>query len=90
MKNMLIVILGLVLALAGTGFAAGSPARGQAQTVCPVQGGPINKALHADCQGERVYFCCPGCIGPFQKDPGKFLKKMEAQGVAPEKSPGGN
>lgn len=90
MKNMLIVVVGLVLALAGTGFAANSPAPGQAQTVCPVQGGPINKGLHADCQGERVYFCCPGCIGSFEKNPEKFLKKMEEQGVAPEKSPGGH
>ena len=90
MKNMPIVVLGLVLALAGTGSAANSPAQGQAQTACPVLGGRINKGLHADCQGERVYFCCPGCIEPFQKNPEKFLKKMEEQGVTPEKSPGGN
>ncbi len=89
MKHMLIAVLGLVLALAGTGFAANSPAQGPAQTACPVQGGHINKSLHADYQGERVYFCCPGCIGTFQKSPEKFLKKMEEQGVTPEQSPGG-
>lgn len=79
MKNMLIVVLGLVLALAWTGFAASSPAQGQVQTACPVLGGQINKSLHADYQGERVYFCCPGCIEPFQKNPEKYLKKMEEQ-----------
>jgi YHS domain-containing protein len=91
MKKMIMVILGLVLAicLAGAGLAAQAPATGQAQTVCPVLGNKINKNVYADCQGKRVYFCCAGCVAPFQKNPGKYLKKLEGQGITPEKTPAG-
>jgi YHS domain-containing protein len=92
MKKLIMVILGLVLALclAVTGFAADSPApKGQPQTVCPVLGDKIDKNIYADYQGKRVYFCCAGCVEPFKKDPGKYLKKMEEQGVTPEKTPAG-
>jgi xanthine dehydrogenase accessory factor len=29
-------------------------------------------ALHADVDGERVWFCCPGCRRAFLADPGKY------------------
>lgn len=76
MKRITILFLGLVLALslAGAGFAADPPAPGQAQTVCPVMSGKTNPNLYADYQGQRVYFCCPGCVDAFKKDPGKYLK----------------
>ncbi len=54
---------------------------GKPQTVCPVMGGKINKKYHADYKGKRVYFCCPACIKTFKKDPGKYVKKLEKQGV---------
>jgi YHS domain-containing protein len=88
MQKVIIVLLALVLALALAGAAlAANP--GQSQTTCPVLGGKINKSLHADCQGQRVYFCCPGCEGKFQQDPGKYLNKLKEQGVTPEKAPAG-
>ena len=91
MKKVIIVVLVLVLALAvaGAGLAASPATAGQAQAVCPVLGGKINQSLCADYQGQRVYFCCPGCVGPFQKDPEKYLKKLKDQGVTPEATPGG-
>ena len=58
-----------------------------AQTTCPVMGGKINKAIFADYQGKRVYFCCAGCPAEFQKDPAKYVKILEDQGVVLEKSP---
>jgi hypothetical protein len=87
MKKVITVLLGLVLvlSLAGVSLAA----QGQAQIVCPVLGGQINKEIYADCPAARVYFCCPGCVGVFKNNPEKYLKKMEEQGVTPEKSPGG-
>ena len=99
MKKVMMTILALVLAfsLAGAGLAAdpltglkdrGLPAAGKQQIACPVQGGKINKDLYADYQGQRVYFCCPACIDIFKKDPEKYLKKMEIEGVTPEKAPG--
>ncbi len=52
-------------------------------------GNKINKNIYTDYQGQRIYFCCPGCIDVFKKNPEAYLKKMREQGVAPEKTPGG-
>lgn len=100
MKTMIITViltLALAVSVAGVGLA-GEPTQGlmdrpgplrTQQTACPVQGGKINKELYADYQGQRVYFCCPACIGIFKQDPEKYLKKMEREGIVPEKIPGG-
>ena len=56
-----------------------------AQTTCPVMGGTINKDLHADYKGERVYFCCGACPPQFAKDPEKYIKKLKEMGQEPEK-----
>ncbi|MGB7910985.1 MAG: YHS domain-containing protein [Desulfobaccales bacterium] len=87
MKMLKILAVSLVvLALAaGPVLAAGS--QPQPQTVCPVLGGNIDKKVYVDYQGKRIYFCCPGCPAEFQKDPEKYLKKMEAQGITLEKCP---
>lgn len=58
----------------------------KAQTECPVMGGKIDKSLFAEHEGKRVYFCCAGCVAPFKKDPAKFVKKLEDQGVTLEKA----
>ncbi|HUT33476.1 MAG TPA: hypothetical protein VNE39_08365 [Planctomycetota bacterium] len=57
------------------------------QTNCPVMGGKIDPKLFADHAGKRVYFCCPGCKAPFLKDPEKYIKKLEDEGVATEAPP---
>lgn len=96
MKRMITVILALILAfsVASAGWAGpppmiDKPMAGKAQVDCPVMSGKINKDLYADYKGQRVYFCCPGCVDVFKKDPEAYLKKMREQGVVPEKSPGG-
>jgi len=58
---------------------------GKAQTTCPVMGSAINKSVYTDHNGQRIYFCCPGCVETFKKDPEKYLKKMAEEGVTPEK-----
>ena len=50
-------------------------------------GGKINKDLYTDYQGKRVYFCCAACIEPFNKDPEKYIKKLQDEGVVLEKAP---
>lgn len=59
----------------------------KAQTTCPVMGGRINKAQYADVKGKRIYVCCPGCIGKIKADPDKYIKQMEAEGIAIAKTP---
>ena len=49
---------------------------------CPVSGKPIDKEIAADYKDAKVYFCCPGCPGPFEKDAAKFAAKANHQLVA--------
>lgn len=30
------------------------------------------KGLYRDYEGERYYFCCPGCVTKFDADPAKY------------------
>ena len=57
------------------------------QTACPVMGGDIDKELFADHQGKRIYFCCKGCPEALKKDPAKYIKVLEDDGVTIEKTP---
>lgn len=59
----------------------------KSQTVCPVMGGTINKKVYADYEGKRVYFCCKACIPEFNKDPAKYMKKLEETGQTAETLP---
>ena len=56
------------------------------QTSCPVMGGEIDSTIYADYKGERVYFCCKGCIETFNKDPKTYLQKMSDAGQKPAKA----
>ena len=81
----------VILALALTAFAAGSlwAADPKPQTVCPVLAGNIDKNVYADYQGKRIYFCCKGCDTEFMKNPEKFMKKLQEEGVTLEPAPAG-
>jgi rhodanese-related sulfurtransferase len=57
----------------------------KAQTVCPVMGGKINKALYVDVKGHRVYLCCKGCEAAVKKNPEKYLAKIREKGEEPVK-----
>lgn len=56
------------------------------QTTCPVMGGKINKDLFVEHEGKKIYVCCKGCIAAIEKDPEKYLAKLEKEGVVLEKS----
>jgi YHS domain-containing protein len=91
MPKRYILIFAVLLAFlaAGPAAAVAAAAQDKLQTVCPVMGGPINKNVYVDYQGQRLYFCCPACIDLFKKEPEKYLQKLKEQGVRPEKTPGG-
>lgn len=76
------------LLLAATGFAGDAPAAEPAKakpyplTTCIVtdealdsMGGAIAKIHH----GQEIKFCCKGCVKSFDKDPAKYIKKMQEQ-----------
>ena len=83
LSKILLVALA-VLALTAGALAADQP---QTQTVCPVLGGNIDKKVYVDYQGKRIYFCCQGCEAEFKKDPEKYMKKIQDQGITLEKAP---
>jgi YHS domain-containing protein len=56
------------------------------QTTCPVMEGKIDKKYSAEHAGKRVYFCCESCVNEFKKDPDKYIKHMEEQGIDLEKA----
>ena len=59
------------------------------QTVCPVNGKPINKKVYLEHQGKRVYFSCTSCIEPFKKNAARYFKDAEAKGVRFAVAPAG-
>jgi YHS domain-containing protein len=61
---------------------------GKPQTACPIMGGAINKEVFVDHEGQRIYFCCPGCDTAFLKEPAKYLKAMADAGITPEQVAG--
>ena len=96
MKKSVVMMVAAVL-IAGKVFAAEEQAAKseqpaaattevKAQTKCPVMGGAIDKKHFADSDGKRVYFCCPGCIGTFNKEPAKYIKQLEDAGITLEKA----
>jgi len=60
------------------------PMKLKAQSTCPVMGNPIDKNVFVDHQGQRIYFCCAGCTGEFEKDPAKYLKVIADRGETAE------
>ena len=50
-------------------------------TICPVTGEKINDKTKGtyEYKGKIYNFCCPMCIGDFQKDPEKYIKKIEEE-----------
>jgi len=41
-----------------------------------VMKGAINKNLFTEYKGKKVYFCCAGCKGKFEKEPEKYIAKL--------------
>jgi YHS domain-containing protein len=68
-------------------FTAASLFAGNPQTRCPVSGDQINKQVFVDHQGQRIYFCHPGCIDEFKADPATYLAKLAKEGIELEKTP---
>ena len=46
------------------------------QTTCPVMGGAIDKNIFTEYKGEKVYFCCAGCVDKFKANPEEYIAKL--------------
>jgi len=53
--------------------------KGDGITTCPVMGGPVDKDLKGEVDGQTFYVCCPGCIDTVKKNPAAYLKKASAK-----------
>ncbi|HNQ78882.1 MAG TPA: YHS domain-containing protein [Acidobacteriota bacterium] len=77
---MIKLILAALLTMAALSVFAKDPGLRQ-QTLCPVTGEKIVKNAYLDYQGQRIYFCCKGCISKFQAEPEKYMEKFEKDGI---------
>jgi len=52
------------------------------QVYCPVMPkNKVNKKLYVDANGKRVYVCCKECLSVVKKNPEKYIKQLEDNGV---------
>jgi YHS domain-containing protein len=69
----------------GTNSAAATPPKPDQLTTCPVSGeklGEMGKPNVFVYQGQEVKLCCSGCKKDFDKDPAKYLKKIQDAAAA--------
>lgn len=57
------------------------------QVMCPVSDEEIDISFFVDHEGKRFYVCCKYCLQKAKRDPGKFIREMEKQGITLDKSP---
>jgi YHS domain-containing protein len=70
---------------ADTNSAAATPPKPDKLTTCPVSGeklGEMGKPYVFVYQGQEVKLCCSGCKKDFDKDPAKYIKKIQDAAVA--------
>jgi hypothetical protein len=99
MKHMRVMVATLVAAIgasvwadqAATVAATNAPVEAKAlvpQTTCPLmKGRAVDRKLFVDYEGKRFYVCCRICLKAAQRNPAKYVKELEAAGIALEKTP---
>jgi YHS domain-containing protein len=86
-----IMIAGLTLAATALVSAAradtstNAPVKSDPLPTCPVSGGKLGEMGNPyvfTYQGQEVKLCCSGCKKDFDKDPAKYLKKIQDAAAA--------
>lgn len=49
------------------------------QKTCPVSGKPIKQDVFIEYEGQKIYFCCPGCPARFKESPTTYLPAVYKQ-----------
>src|SRR5690349_11766262 len=52
---------------------------------CPVEGGDVDPTVTVQYKGKTIGFCCDTCPPDFNKDPEKYMKKVNAELAAEKK-----
>lgn len=55
-----------------------------AQAKCPIRGGPVKREVSVVVQGQKVYFCCPGCEQTFEADADRYFAEFAKNKVVTE------
>jgi YHS domain-containing protein len=86
------MLMAIALAVAALTFTAkadtstNAPVKPDKMTACPVSGeklgGDMGKPYVFVYQGQEVKLCCSGCKKDFDKDPAKYVKKIQDAAVA--------
>jgi YHS domain-containing protein len=80
------IALPLAGVAADTNSAAATPPKPDKLTTCPVSGeklgGDMGKPYVFVYQGQEVKLCCSGCKKDFDKDPAKYIKKIQDAAAA--------
>ena len=85
------IVAGFALAVAALGSTAradtstNAPAKPDQMTTCPVSGeklGEMGSPYVFVYQGQEVKLCCSGCKKDFDKDPAKYVKKIQDAAAA--------
>lgn len=50
--------------------------RPKVQVICPVSNDPVDQDVYVENNGNKVYFCCKGCINKYEKDPAKYASAL--------------
>jgi len=67
-------------------FAYAAEEKGKFKATCPVSGKPAVEDKSVAYKDAKVYFCCGGCPGAFEKDVAKYAAKANQQLVATEQA----
>ena len=60
-------------------MAKASAAVGSANGLCPVMDRLVTPECgSAEYNGQKIAFCCPGCVGKFRENPEKWIALMKA------------
>jgi hypothetical protein len=66
--------------------AAADVNMGVINATCPVRGGKVNQAVNVDYSGQKIGFCCPGCIDDWNamsdEEKSAFINKAHEGGDA--------
>jgi YHS domain-containing protein len=75
--------LGLGISTSTAQHAPGAVGKAATLPNCPVMSDePIDLSVSTPTDDGPVFFCCPGCIEKYNKDPEKYAKKVAAQRAA--------